>query len=100
MSRKQATFDEHDWCDKPGWAGFQGRYMPRLRLRCWLGRHKMPARPPAKPNGHSPSNYAQCARCDAGVHWFIEGQHLHGGVNRYFATLNNAGAPVSKESTE
>jgi len=91
----EATFDEHNWCDTPGWATYQDRPMRRFRLRCWLGRHAVPADTPAKPNGYSPCCYSRCSRCRAHLKWYVEGQHRYGGVDRYFANLDPQSAATA-----
>lgn len=82
-----AIFDEHNHCDIAGWATWQKQPMFRFRLRCWMGRHAWPLYKPHPANGYSPSNSDRCTRCHAFVHWFVEGQHRYGSLNRYFANL-------------
>lgn len=78
-----AVFNDQDQAIAEGWAAYHERPMRRWRFRCWLGRHAWPAYVPEPPNGHSPSNYARCARCQAAVHWYVLGQHRWGGINAH-----------------
>lgn len=87
-----AKFDEHDHCVDEGWLPYQDRPMFRWRLRCALGRHRLPE-PPAVRNGNSPSNFARCPRCRAFLKWFVPGQHRLGSLNRYFANLGRPTHP-------
>lgn len=83
---ERATFDEKNHCDHDGWATYHDHPMRRWRLRCAFDRHLLPA-PPVMRDGHSPSNFSRCARCHGFLLWFVDGQHRHGSINRYFSML-------------
>jgi hypothetical protein len=77
-----ANFDHNEHTRRPGWATYWER--PRRRLPasiCNLFGHVVPRRAPVPANGHSPSNYARCQRCDTPVKWFVVGQHRRGGLS-------------------
>jgi hypothetical protein len=77
-----ASFDSEDLCTSDGWATYHAKPRRRFRVRCWFGRHILPNYVPVPPNGHSPTNYDRCLRCDAAVHWYVDGQHRYGGLDR------------------
>lgn len=101
-----ATFDHKDHALTAGWATYhQKPYLSRLGgLVCRLRGHSYPARTPDPVDGHSPSNYDRCGRCRAFMHWYVEGQHRWGGMNRStweaFEFESIAQAAVSADETD
>lgn len=81
-----AAFDHKDHAIAAGWATYHVRHLrPWWRLSgllCRLRGHRYPTHVPHPANGHSPSNYDRCGRCGARMHWYVEGQHRWGGMNR------------------
>jgi len=73
----EATFDPNDHAVDAGWATYHQKRTP---LRCWFRGHVYPSAAPRPANGHSPSNYTRCARCEAWMHWYVVGQHRYGGL--------------------
>lgn len=93
LTEMRATFDDRNHCNDPGYATCwqHRRGLDRFRLRCWLGRHLIPIGAPHPPNGHAPSNYWTCPRCRGLMHFYVEGQHRYGSIDRYFANLDLPG---------
>ena len=66
----------------PGWATYHDReYRGWRGLLCRFRGHRVPGHRPTMPNGHSPSCYSRCVRCDAPMKWYVRGQHRYGGMN-------------------
>jgi len=79
-----AKFGPADHAIIAGWATYhdphlRGRWWQRLR--CWVIGHTSPIEIPPTPNGYSPNNYVRCVKCSNAMHWYVVGQHRHGGMN-------------------
>ena len=83
MTEPTARFDDREHCTIEGVATYQESR--RVPFRCRLLGHRwIPIDGPK--NGHSPRDFTHCKRGCRG-HWFVDGQHRRGSINRYFANL-------------
>lgn len=79
---RKARFDERDHCTEPGWAtwGLRQNFIQRICP------HWITASIPQ--NDYCPQAYTRCRICRTAVHWFNDGTHHFGSINRYFADLD------------
>lgn len=79
---KMATFDSNDYALTEGWATYHKNLsggIAKPPFVCRVFGHPRVASPAAR-NGHSPSNYTCCRRCNRWMKWYVVGQHRFGGV--------------------
>ena len=103
---RTARFDSNDHAVTEGWATYHKDLKGRLALPpfvCRVFGHPRVA-PPKSRNGHSPSNYARCRRCNRWMKWYVVRQHRYGGMDAaairhegeaHFASETNYGRPRS-----
>lgn len=80
MTRKAAArFNRKDHATRPGWATYHSPANQRRAWACRIMGHQVPPKP-TNADGYSPSNYANCQRCQNVIHWYVKGQHRWGGM--------------------